>query len=166
MSTTVGPSAAASSVATANPSQSGSCRSRSTASGAWAATAAPVRLPGLPGWVAARRTAHWLALTGRRMAGGARPLLRLDRASGTIERRILVGGQASSLAHVGDRLFASVEHVGGSGAGPCLIVALDWQSGRVLARRQFPTLMGPLADDGTDLWVLQLTPAALLRLDP
>ena len=36
----------------------------------------------------------------------------------------------------------------------------------MLARRQFPTLVGPLADDGTDLWVLQVTPAALLRLDP
>jgi YVTN family beta-propeller protein len=95
-----------------------------------------------------------------------RPLLRLDLASGTIERRILVGGQADYLAHVGNRLFASVEHVGGSGSGPSLIVALDWESGRVLARRQFSTLVGPLADDGTDLWALQVAPAALLRLDP
>ena len=127
---------------------------------------ATLRVPGHPGWVAAGRNALWLALTGTRMPVGDRPLLRLDLASGTIERRILVGGQASYLAHVGNRLFASVEHVGGSGSGPSLIVALDWQSGRVLARRQFPTLVGPLADDGTDLWVLQVTPAALLRLDP
>ena len=127
---------------------------------------ATLRVPGHPGWVAAGRNALWLALTGTRMPVRDRPLLRLDLASGTIERRILVGGQASYLAHVGNRLFASVEHVGGSGSGPSLIVALDWQSGRVLARRQFPTLVGPLADDGTDLWVLQVTPAALLRLDP
>jgi YVTN family beta-propeller protein len=127
---------------------------------------ATLRVPGHPGWVAAGRNALWLALTDTRVPVRDRPLLRLDLASGTIERRILVGGQASYLAHVGNRLFASVEHDGGSGSGPSLIVALDWQSGRVLARRQFPTLVGPLAEDGTDLWVLQVTPAALLRLDP
>jgi YVTN family beta-propeller protein len=127
---------------------------------------ATLRVPGHPGWVAAGRNALWVALTATRMPVGDRPLLRLDLASGTIERRILVGGQASYLAHVGNRLFASVEHVGGSGSGPSLIVALDWQSGRVLGRRQFPASVGPLVDDGTDLWVLQVTPAALLRLDP
>ena len=127
---------------------------------------ATLRLPGHPGWAAAGRNALWVALTGTRMPVSDRPLLRLDLASGTIEKKTLVGGQASYLAHVGNRLFASVEHVGGSGSGPSLIVTLDWQSGRRLARRQFPTLLGPLADDGTDLWVLQVTPAALLRLDP
>ena len=127
---------------------------------------ATLRVPGHPGWVAAGRNALWLAMAGTRVPVGDRPLLRLDLASGTIERRILVGGQASYLAHVGNRLFASVEHVGGSGSGPSFVVTLDWQSGRVLARRRFPTLVGPLADDGTDLWVLQVSPAALLRLDP
>ena len=127
---------------------------------------ATLRVPGHPGSVAAGRDALWLALTGTSGPVGDRPLLRLDLASGTIERRILVGGQASYLAHVGNRLFASVEHVGGSGSGPSLVVALDWVSGRVLARKQFATLVGPLADDGTDLWVLQVKPAALLRLDP
>jgi len=127
---------------------------------------ATLRVPGHPGWVAAGRNALWLALSGTRKPVGDRPLLRLDLASGTVERRILVGGEASYLAHVGNRLFVSVQHVGGSGSGPSLVIALDWQSGRVLARRQFPTLVGPLADDGTDLWVLQVAPAALLRLDP
>jgi YVTN family beta-propeller protein len=126
---------------------------------------ATLRVPGHPGSMAAGRNALWLALTATRMPVADRPLLRLDLASGTVERRILVGGQASYLAHVGNRLLASVEHVGGSGSGPSLVVALDWQSGRVLARRQFPTLVGPLADDGTDIWVLQISPAALLRLD-
>jgi YVTN family beta-propeller protein len=127
---------------------------------------ATLRVPGHPGSVAAGRDALWVAQAGTRMPVADRPLLRLDLASGTIERRILVGGQATYLAHVGNRLFASVEHVGGSGSGPSLIVALDWQNGRVLARRQFATLVGPVADDGTDLWVLQVKPAALLRLDP
>jgi YVTN family beta-propeller protein len=127
---------------------------------------ATLRVPGRPGWVAAGSNALWVGLMGTRVPVGDRPLLRLDLASGTIERRILIGGQVSYLAHVGNRLFASVEHVGGSGSGPSLVAALDWQSGRVLARQPFATLVGPLADDGTDLWVLQVAPAALLRLDP
>ena len=127
---------------------------------------ATLRVPGHPGWVAAGRDALWLALADTRLPLRDRPLLRLDLASGTVERTILVGGQASYLAHVGNRLLASVEHVGGSGSGPSLIVALDWRSGRLLVRRQFPTAMGPLAEDGKDLWALQVRPAALLRLDP
>ena len=139
---------------------------RSSATVTTRGVTATLRVPGHPGWVAAGRDALWLALTDTREPVRDRPLLRLDLASGTIERRILVGGQASYLAHVGDKLFASVEHVGGSGSGPGLIVALDWQSGRVLARRPFPTALGQLADAGKDLWALQVTPAALLRLDP
>jgi len=127
---------------------------------------ATLHIAGHPGWVAAGRDALWLALADTRMPVRDRPLLRLDLASGTIERRILVGGQASYLAHVGNRLLASVEHVGGSGSGPSLIAALDWRSGRLLARRQFPTGMGPVAENGKDLWALQVRPAALLRLDP
>ena len=127
---------------------------------------ATLRVPGHPGWVAAGRNALWLAQTRTQMPVGDRPLMRLDLASGKIEQRIRVGGQASYLAHVGRRLFASVEHVGSSGAGPSLVVALGWRSGDVLARTQFPTQMGPLVDDGTDLWVLQVEPGALLRLDP
>jgi YVTN family beta-propeller protein len=126
---------------------------------------ATLRVPDNPGSVAAGRDALWLALTDTRRPVRDRPLLRLDLASGAIERRIIVGGQARHLAHVGDRLLASVEHVGGSGTGPSLIVAFDWRRGRLLARRQFPTVVGPLAVDGKDLWALQVRPAALLRLD-
>ena len=126
---------------------------------------ATLRVPGHPGWVAAGRDALWLALTDRQIPVRDRPLLRLDLASGTVERRILVGGQASYLVRAGNRLLASVEHVGGKGSGPSLIVALDWRSGRVLVRRQFPTSVGPLAESGNDLWALQTRPAALLRLD-
>lgn len=127
---------------------------------------ATLRVPGHPGAVATGPDALWLALSGTRKPVSDRPLLRLDLASGRIEQRILVGGQASYLMHVGNRLFASVAHVGGSGSGPSLVVALDWGSGHVRARRPFSGLMGPLADDGSDLWALQAAPAALLRLDP
>ena len=82
--------------------------------------------------------------------GGCRPGCALGRAAATRERRSAtgrssasispparssagpdVGGQASYLLHVGDRLLASVEHVGGERSGPSLIVALDWRSGRI-----------------------------------
>lgn len=125
-----------------------------------------LRVPGHPGSVAAGRTALWLAQTGTQMPVGDRPLMRLDLASGKIKETISVGGQASYLVHVGRRLFASVEHLGSSGSGPSLVTALKWQSGDKLARAQFPTQMGPLAAHGADLWVLQVTPGALLRLDP
>jgi streptogramin lyase len=125
-----------------------------------------LRVPGHPGSVAAGRTALWLAQTGTQMPVGDRPLMRLDLASGKIKETISVGGQASYLVHVGRRLFASVEHLGSSGSGPSLVTALNWQSGDKLARAQFPTQMGPLAAHGADLWVLQVTPGALLRLDP
>jgi len=127
---------------------------------------ATLRVPGHPGWVAAGRDALWLALSGTETRVRDRALLRLDLASGTIGRRILVGGRATYLVHAGRRLFVSVEHVGGSGSGPSLIVALDWRSGRVVARRQFPMLVGLVAKSGKDLWALQVRPAALLRLDP
>jgi DNA-binding beta-propeller fold protein YncE len=126
---------------------------------------ATLRVPSNPGSVAAGRDALWLALTDTRKPVRDRPLLQLDLTSGAIERRIIVGGQARYLAHVGDRLLATVEHVGGSGSGPGLIVAFDWRSGRVLARRQFSTVVGPLAVDGKNLLALQVKPAALLRLD-
>jgi YVTN family beta-propeller protein len=128
--------------------------------------AATLRVPGHPGWVAAGRDALWLALADAHPPARDRPLLRLDLASSGVQQRILVGGQISYLMHVGNRLIASVEHVGGEGSGPSLVIALDWRSGRVLVRRQFRGPVGPLAKAGKDLWALQVRPGTLLRLDP
>jgi YVTN family beta-propeller protein len=127
---------------------------------------ATLRIPGHPGWVAADRNTLWLALSDTETRARDRALLRLDLASGKIDQRILVGGRATYLLHAGKRLFASVEHVGDSGFGPSLIVALGWRSGRILARKPFPTPVGQLAESVNDLWALQVKPAALLRLDP
>ncbi len=128
--------------------------------------AATIRVPGHPGWVAAGRGALWLALADAHPPARDRPLLRLDLASGAIQRRLLVGGQISYLMHDGNRLLASVEHVGGEGSGPSLVAALDWSSGRVLVRRQFAGPVGPIAKAGKDLWALRVRPGTLLRLDP
>jgi virginiamycin B lyase len=128
--------------------------------------AATLRVPDHPGWVTAGTDALWLALADAHPPARDRPLLRLDLASSAVERSILLGGQVSYLMHDGNRLLASVEHVGGKGLGPSLVVALDWRSGGVLERRQFPGPLGPLAKAGKDLWALQVRPGALLRLDP
>src|SRR6478672_8191058 len=113
---------------------------------------ATLRVPDYPGSVAAGPDALWVALTDSQRPVRDRPLLRLDLASGSVERSIGVGGQVRYLAHMGNRLLASVEHVGGSGSGPSVIAGFDWRSGRVLARRQFPTVVGPVAVAGRDLW--------------
>ncbi len=126
---------------------------------------ATLPVPGHPGPVVASSDTLWLALEEAEIPVRDRPLLHLDLATGTFTQTVNLGGQASHLARVGDRLFASVEHVGGDGTGPSLLVALDWHSGGVLTRRQFAGLVGPVAEAGNDLWALQVRPAALLHLD-
>ncbi len=127
---------------------------------------ATLRVPSHPGWVAAGRDALWLALADAQPPVRDRPLLRLDLASGTVQRSFFPGGQASSVVHVGNRLLASVAHIGSDGLGPSRLVALDWRTGRLLTRRGFGGPVGSLAIDGKDLWGLQTKPGALLRLDP
>jgi virginiamycin B lyase len=126
---------------------------------------ATLRVPSHPGSVVAGDGALWLALADAKPPIRDRPVVRLDLASGAVQRSVFAGGQASSLIHVDDRLVASVQHVGGAGSGPSLVVALDWTTGRSLVRRQFARAVGPLAQDATDVWALQVRPAALLRLD-
>ena len=127
--------------------------------------AATLGVPAHPGAVAADQEALWLALVDTTRPVRKQPLLRLDLASDTFKRRVDVGGQASYLLHVGDRLLASVEHDGSAGSGPSLIVALDWRTGALLRSSQHTGAVGPLAQSGTDLWALQTHPAALIRLD-
>ena len=126
---------------------------------------ATLRTPGHPGWVAAGDDALWLAVTDARRTVRTLPLLRLDPASGAVKQRVSLGGRAAYLMHLDRRLLASVEYNGSRGSGPSLIVALDWRTGRLLARSEFPGLIGPLAESGRDLWALRVRPAALLRLD-
>src|SRR5436190_3716207 len=127
---------------------------------------ATLHTPGHPGWLAADEDALWVALTDNRTTVRTRPLLRLDLASGAIKQRLSLGGRVTYLMHLDRRLLASVEYNGSRGSGPSLIVALDWRTGRLLARREFPALIGPLTESGRNLWALQVGPAALLRLDP
>jgi virginiamycin B lyase len=130
-----------------------------------AGIAVTLHVPGHPGSVAAGSDALWLALADTRSPVRDEPLIRLDLASGRVAGATHLGGQASYLLHDGDRLLASVEHAGARGAGPSLVVAMDWRTGDVIHTRTFPSSVGPLAESGKDLWALQVSPATLLRLD-
>jgi hypothetical protein len=138
---------------------------------------ATLAVPGHPGAVAAGPDALWVALQGRpRDRVADLPLVHLDLATGTIRQTVHVGGEASCLAHVGDRLVASVTPAGGARFGPRRLVALDWVSGTVLALgashlndTDTRTVAGPvdlLLPTKDALWALKARPGELLRLDP
>ena len=138
---------------------------------------ATLAVPGHPGAVAVGSGALWVALHGEpRRSVGDLPLVHLDLATGTVTQTVHVGGEASSLAHVGDRLIASVAPVGDSGSGRRRLVALDWVSGAVLTlgethvndtdAREVAGPVDRLVWAGNALWALETRPGKLLRLDP
>ena len=120
-----------------------------------------------PGWIVAGQDALWLALSrDPQQPVGEKPLLRLDLASGLVEQNASVGGEASYLVRTGSRLIASVRHAGQDEFGGRTLVALDWQSGRVLVRRGFDGPVDHVVPSGRYLWALEVQPGTLLRLDP
>jgi YVTN family beta-propeller protein len=128
---------------------------------------ATLPLSGHPAWVAAGQDALWIALSDTRQPVRDVPLLHLDLAGdAVVDTPLFLGGRVTYLSHVGDRLLATVENIGGTGAGPTSVVAVDWRNGNILARRQFSRPLGPLVRNGNDLWALQLTPSALWRFNP
>jgi hypothetical protein len=125
-----------------------------------------VRLPSHPGWITAGRDGLWVAIdpSGR---PPIRPgsLLRIN-SRGHVERSLKTDGVVFTGARLGDRLFASLQPAGDDGFGRGRLLALDWRSGRVLASRKLPGPGGALALGAGSLWLLQVRPATLLRLDP
>lgn len=120
-----------------------------------------------PGWVVAGRDAVWLAINGdQQRRVGEKPLLRLDLATGLVQRAVSVGGEASYLTRAGDRLIASVRHVGEGEFGGRILFALDWRSGSVLVQRGFNGPVDHVVAGGKNLWALETKPGTLLRLDP
>ncbi len=124
---------------------------------------ATVPVPGHPGAVTAGPDALWVALGGDSQSpAGDRTLLRLDLATGAVARTVYLGGEVSYLAHVGDRLFASVDHAG-SGVGE--LAVLEWHSGAVLDRHWYDGSVDQVVRRGDKLWALEVRPGTLLRLD-
>jgi hypothetical protein len=137
---------------------------------------ATLPVPGHPGAVAVGRDALWVALSGGpRRPVADRPLVRLELATGTTTRTVHLGGEVSSLAHVGERLIAAVKPVGDDGFGPRRLVALDWRTGDVLSlgeshlndtdARTFDGPVDQVVQADNALWALEARPGRLSRLD-
>jgi streptogramin lyase len=125
---------------------------------------ATLRAPGHPGPMVAGLDALWVALSGdSRKPGGDQPLIRVDLATGAVAQPVHLGGEVPHLAHAGNRLIVSIRHEGSELAEMAL---LDWRSGVVLVRRWFDGPVDQIAVRGSELWVLQVRPGTLLRLDP
>jgi YVTN family beta-propeller protein len=127
---------------------------------------ATLQVPSHPGWLAAGPGGLWLALNGDADPVEEKPLLRLDLASGVVRRAVSVGGEASYLTRVGDRLIASVRHAGESEFGGRRLFSLNWRSGRVLVIRGFNGPVDHVVAQDKYLWALETQPGTLLQLDP
>ena len=95
---------------------------------------------------------------------GDRPLLRLDLATGAVAQTVYLGGEVSHLAHVGDRLIASVQHVG-SGLGRAGSLSTG-AAAPCSMRHWFDGPVDQIVVRGNELWALEVRPGTLLRLDP
>jgi streptogramin lyase len=126
-----------------------------------------LRVTDHPGSVVAGPDAVWVALADAHGPVRDRPLVRIEIATGNRARPpVHLGGQASHLAHVGDKLIASIHPVGSDEAGPTHLIVLDWRTGTVLLRREFDEPIAQVVSSGTALWALETLPGRLLRLDP
>ena len=123
--------------------------------------AATLPVPGHPGAVVAGPDALWVAL---QKPSGDRALVRLDLATQAVAQTVDLGGEVSSLARVGDRLIASVRHVGSERGGQ--LAVLDWRSGRMLDRHLYEGQFDKIVVLGDEVWALDAQSATLLRLDP
>ena len=125
---------------------------------------ATLPVAGHPGAMVAGSDELWVARSGdapRR--ADDRPLLRLDPATGTVAQIVYLGGEVSPLAHIEDRLIASVRHPG-SGLGE--LAVLEWRTGAVLDRHWYDGPVAAIVRHGNELWALEERPGTLLRLDP
>src|SRR5439155_18455063 len=91
------------------------------------------------------------------------PLLRVDLATGAVAQTVNLGGEVTHLARAGNRLIASVQHVG---SGLAELAVLEWRSGVVLVRHWYDGPVDQIVLRGNELWALEVRPGTLLRLDP
>jgi streptogramin lyase len=133
---------------------------------------ATLHLPDHPQFAVADRQALWVSTYG----STARPdvyatgqLLRIDLASGTVQHTVQLSGQSANLVRDGDRVIADAAIAGTSTVsahGPGELIAVDWRTGDVLARRRQQIATGPMAIGDGSLWAIQEKPSMLLKLSP
>ena len=92
----------------------------------------------------------------------ARPLLRIDPATGIVRGTVYLG-EVSHLAHIETGSLPR-SAIAGSGLGAAR--SSDWRSGAVLDRHWYDGPVDEIVLRGNELWALEERPGTLLRLDP
>jgi hypothetical protein len=133
---------------------------------------ATLHTPGLPEFAVADNSSLWISSRGANTpANGfsSGRLVRINLATGTAERTVQLRGQTANLVRYGNRLIADPTVAGAYKdvyTAPGELVAVDWRSGRLLARRHQQPANGPIAVGGGRLWAVVERPASILELNP
>ena len=133
---------------------------------------ATLHTPGLPEFAAAGPTTLWISTRGHNAPSNGSTwgrLVQINLATGTVRHTVQLPGQTSGLVRYGNRLIADPAYAGvykNVYSSPGELLAIDWQTGRVLARRHEQPGDGPLAVGGGRLWAAVEKPAKILDLNP
>jgi YVTN family beta-propeller protein len=126
---------------------------------------ATLRVPGPPNWLTAGDDALWVSLNPLAAGNSGANLVRINLATGAVEKSVSLGGVVPSSIRVGDSLWLTHEP-DGSDAKPGEVLELDWRTGEILGRLQFDRPIGALAYGDGSLWIEQVRPGAVIRVDP
>jgi hypothetical protein len=133
---------------------------------------ATLHTPGLPEFAAAGLTTLWISTRGRDVPSDGFTwgrLVQINLATGTVRRTVQLPGQTASLLRYGNHLIADPAYAGiynNVYSSPGELLAIDWQTGRILARRHEQPGDGPLAVGGGRLWAVVEKPPKILDLNP
>src|ERR1700729_3410810 len=136
---------------------------------------ATLHLPGSPDFAAFTPEGLWVAIHGSGAQQNIAPsghLVRVNLATGTVQRTVRLSGSTPNLALYGHRLIADPGIAGTStaGAAPGELIAVDTRTGATLARRHQQIGGGPMAVGDGALWEIQedhaRTPTTLEQLNP
>jgi hypothetical protein len=132
---------------------------------------ATLHLPARPTFAVADQGALWVATYGPHAGPNSTSrgsLLRVNLATGAVQRTVPLNGEATNLARVGNRLIATVTAAGVNAhpfGQPGYLLAVDWSTGRTIARRSVPIALGPLAVGHGVVWAAAVKPGALEEFD-
>jgi hypothetical protein len=139
---------------------------------------ATLHLPGHPDFALASANTLWVSTFDSYSNPNLTPrgqLLRVDLATGTVQQTVTMPGGENYLIRDGNRVIANPGFAGtpqtcAGATSDCTsageLLAVDWQTGHVLVRRRASAASGPMAVGDGALWVAQVGPGTLQKLDP